>query len=214
MFPLLTIYWFPFSHQNLHVSIRGSLLLSWACTEPRPFLLLRLARKVEGNTQHGWGHSWGAVFTSGLPSVRQLCTCWAELSIKPCRGTWTGLRDGPVPISWSTRPSARSHMWVRAIPSTRIVWGKNELTLTLRREMWGFWGWGSSTWCDNVLLHPTGPLSSWSGSKETWPAGAGRCFYVHSCQACSSGSFSHMLPPRVSWCLTAVKHLWSGTSIV
>ena len=55
----------------------------------------------------------------------------------PSGGTLTGLRGGAMQTSWSsTRPSARSCTWVRAIPSINIGWA------ALRRRTEGLRGAG------------------------------------------------------------------------
>lgn len=62
----------------------------------------------------------------------------------------------------------------------------------------------SMTWQCLLAAHKANFILVWI---KTRPAGRGRCFYINSCQACSSGSFSHTLSARISWCLTAVKNL-------
>ena len=53
------------------------------------------------------------------------------------RGTWAGLRGTHMPTSGSsTRPSARSHMWVRAAPGIHKGWAENGLRAALRRRIW------------------------------------------------------------------------------
>jgi len=74
------------------------------------------------------------------------------------RGTWTGLRGGPAQTSWSsTRPSARSRTWVRAIPSTNTGWGENGLRAAQRRRTWGCWVTRSSTWPGSTCSQPRRP---------------------------------------------------------
>lgn len=34
-------------------------------------------------TQYWWGHIWSAVFSSGLPGTRKMCSYWAEFSTGP-----------------------------------------------------------------------------------------------------------------------------------
>jgi len=55
------------------------------------------------------------------------------------RGSWAGLRGGPVPTSCnSTRPSTRSCTnWGGAVPSTDTAWAVNSLGAALRRRIWG-----------------------------------------------------------------------------
>jgi len=108
------------------------------------------------------------------PSCVVQSTHWTEGM--PSRGTWIVLRGGPVRTSWnSTRPSARSCTWVRAIPSTNTGWVKNRLRAAVRRT-WGCWLMRNSTWPGSVHLQPRRPTASWAAWKETWPAGQGRWF--------------------------------------
>jgi len=87
--------------------------------------------------------------------------------------TWTG---GPMPISFTSRPSARYCTWVRAIPSTDTWWLENGLRAALRRRTWGCQFMKDSTWASNVCLKPRKPSIFWVASREAWPGDQGRGF--------------------------------------
>jgi len=75
----------------------------------------------------------------------------------PSRGSWTSWRDGPVWTSQgSTRPRARSCIWVRANPTTSTDWGMKGLRAALLRRTWGYW-W---SWAINVRSQPRRPTIS------------------------------------------------------
>jgi len=55
-------------------------------------------------------------------------------------GNGQSSRSGPVWMSWgSTRPSARSCIWVRAAPAIDTDWGMKGLRAALLRRTWGYW---------------------------------------------------------------------------
>jgi len=76
----------------------------------------------------------------------------------------------------STRPSARSCIWVRATPSIDTGWGMKGLRAALRRRTWGYWWMKSWAWAGNVCSQPRWPTISWAESPAVWPAGQGRGF--------------------------------------
>ena len=83
----------------------------------------------------------------------------------PSRGTWTSSRSGPVWTSWgSTRPRARSCMWVRVIPNTSTGCGMKGLRTALPRKAWGYWWMKSWIWVTNVRSQPRRPTVSWVAS--------------------------------------------------
>ena len=123
--------------------------------------------------------------------------CWREGMSS--RGTMTGLRGGPVQKSWnSTRPSARTHTWVEAIPSTNTGWAKYGLRAALTRRTWECWLMRGLAWPGNVHSQPRKPTISWAVSHAAWPGGWGRGFcpsvllwWDPTCSpASSSGAFS------------------------
>jgi len=65
----------------------------------------------------------------------------------PSRGTWTSSRIGPVWTSWgSTRPSARSCIWVGATPGISTGWAIKGLKAALLTRTWGYW-WMKAPMC-------------------------------------------------------------------
>ena len=92
--------------------------------------------------------------SANLP-VTSSCLVWSPCSREgtQSRETLTGLRGGPEQTSWSsTRPSARSCTWVRAIPSTNTGWVGNGLKAALSRRTLGCWLIRVSTWPGNMCL--------------------------------------------------------------
>ena len=100
-----------------------------------------------------WSASWEPapfnIFTGdmtvglSIPSVNLLMTpssmVWLTYQRKgmPSRGTLTVLRGGPMKISCSsTKPSARSCTWIRAIPNMTTGQAENGLRAVLRRRTW------------------------------------------------------------------------------
>ena len=95
----------------------------------------------------------------------------------PSRGTWTSARSGSVWTSWgSTRPSARSCVWVGAIPAINTGCGMKGLRAALPRRAWVYWWMKNLTWATNVRSEPRRPTISWAASREAWPAGRRRGF--------------------------------------
>ena len=79
--------------------------------------------------------------------------------------------------SWrSTRPRARSRIWVAATPAINTGWGMKGLRAALPRRTRGYSWMKSWMWGTNVRLQPRRPTTSWAASKAAWPAGRGRGF--------------------------------------
>ena len=80
----------------------------------------------------------------------------------------TGLRGGPVWTSWSsTRPCARSCIWLRAILSIHAGWVEDVLRAALRRRTWGCWLTRSSAWPVSVCLQSRRPTASQPASPNS-----------------------------------------------
>jgi len=95
----------------------------------------------------------------------------------PSRGTWTSSTSGPVWTSWgSTKPSARSCIWIGATPATNTGWGIQELRATLLRRTWGYWWLKSLTWATNVRSQIRRPTVSKAACPAECPAGRRRWF--------------------------------------
>ena len=110
------------------------------------------------------------------PSCEVWLTRWWKGMLS--RGTWTGLRGGPVQTPWSsTRPSARSCTWVGAIQSTSTGWEETGLRTAPRRRTSECWLTRSLTLPGSVRLQLRRPTICWVASKEMWPAGWGRGFF-------------------------------------
>ena len=56
--------------------------------------------------------------------------------------------------------------------------GMKGLRAALLRKAWGYWWMKSWTWATSVRSQPRKPTISWATSKEAWPAGRGRGFYL------------------------------------
>lgn len=55
----------------------------------------------------------------------------------PSRETWTGLKSGPMRVSWGAiRPSVRCCTWVEAVLDMSINWETNSLRAALLRMTW------------------------------------------------------------------------------
>lgn len=64
-----------------------------------------------------------------------------------------GLSAGPKPTSWSSvRPSARSCLCIRAIPSTSTSWERSGSRAVLKRRVWRCQGMKNWTWASNGHL--------------------------------------------------------------
>ena len=84
------------------------------------------------------------------------------------KGTLTCLKGRPMWTSWSsTRQSARSSTWIRAILNICTDWGMKGLRAALWRRPWGTSGW-------KVGHEPRKPTISLAASKAAWPSGQGR----------------------------------------
>lgn len=93
------------------------------------------------------------------PSPVEQLTLWRE-GISSW-GIWTGLRIGPVPISWGpTRLSAKSCDHIDSNPSEKYL-GSLEEKLDMTQQ-----------WA----LAPRNPTRSWDEAKAVWQAGQGRQF--------------------------------------
>lgn len=86
-------------------------------------------------------HSWETVYHLGNPGKAQVVKSYQPQS--------------------STKPSARSSVWVRATPSISVGWGIKRWRAVLRRGTWGCWG---KKTCD--CPHD---LAMWACSPEIQP---------------------------------------------
>lgn len=88
------------------------------------------------------------------------------------------LRSEPMKNSRSSsRPSAWSCAWVRAILVSIQTGGMDGLRAALKRRAWQYWWRKNWTWSGNVCLQPRKANTSWAVPKAAWSAGWRRLFF-------------------------------------